>query len=192
MKLNMLDFLRENKQTHKNEFGCVMIFFDFPQLNEIQNHIHIEDLYEDPNDDSFGLETEPHCTLLFGLHPEVTTQQVKDIINKFNFTTLTPLNISKFENPKYDVLKYDIGYKERDGNYLNKINKELSKYPHTNKFPDYHPHSTIAYLKPGKADEYINYFKDKDLNYELNPKYVIYSKIDGTKDKIKINESKRI
>lgn len=187
MQFKFLDFLRENKQNLKREFGCVMIFFDFPQLKSIQNNIDKEDIYEDPNDDNFGLENDPHCTLLFGLHKEVTTEQVKDIINNFTFTNLTPLNISKFStNPKYDVLKYDIGYTIKGGNYLNKINKELRKLPHTSNFPDYHPHSTIGYLKPGTADKYINKFKSIDLNYDLKPKYVIYSKTDNTEDKIKI------
>ena len=89
-------------------------------------------------------------------------------------------------NIEHDVLKYDIGYKIKGGNFLSKINSELRKLPHTNSFPDYHPHSTIGYLQPGEADKYISKFKNKDLDYDLIPKYIIYSKTDGTKDKIEI------
>ena len=50
---------------------------------------------------------------------------------------------SLFENPKYDVLKFDV-----ISPLLNKINKKLTKeLPYTSDFPDYHAHCTIAYIK---------------------------------------------
>jgi 2'-5' RNA ligase len=68
------------------------------------------------------------------------------------------------------VLKFDVESED-----LNKLNKVFSDYPNTNKFPDYHPHCTIAYLKSGKAAKYIK--KAKDLvNMDIKPDKIVYSK----------------
>jgi hypothetical protein len=59
---------------------------------------------------------------------------------------------------KYDVLKFDVRYPTKSGAFLHKINSKLQELPHTNGFPDYHPHSTIAYLKSGSGKKYIEKF----------------------------------
>lgn len=172
-------------EDHKHEFGCAMLYFDFPQMKDIHNQIDKNDIYVDPEDPSFGLESEPHCTLLFGLHPEVTTEDVTKVIDGHDLDQIfLAHNISTFDNPNYDILKFDIGYKIRGGNILGKINNQLRTFPHTNDFPDYHPHMTIAYLNKGEGQKYVDKFKGNQFN--LNPSYAVYSKPDGTKDKIEI------
>jgi 2'-5' RNA ligase len=163
----------------KNEYGCVMLFFDFPQMEELHMHINPDDVYIDPNDDSFGLEKEPHVTLLFGLHNGVSTEDVEKVLNDFTFETCTMGNSSLFENGRYDVLKFDVR-----GEGLHDANKKLSELPHTTDFPDYHPHMTIGYLKLGKGKKYADMFKR--LKYGLLPQYAVYSKTDGTQDRINI------
>jgi hypothetical protein len=55
----------------------------------------------------------------------------------------------------------------------------LVKLPHTTDYPDYHPHSTIAYLKKGKGEKYTD--KLKGAEYIVNPSKIVYSKPDGNK-----------
>lgn len=174
---NWLFEKEEKKQTY--DYGCVMLYFDFPEMENLHSQIDEEHIYTEDNDNSYGLETEPHCTLLYGLHDNVSTEMVENIMKNYAFGSCTIKNASLFENEKFDVLKFDV-----EGDGLHDCNKDLCKFPHTTNFPDYHPHMTIAYLKPGMGKEYAEMFKDKVET--LKPKYVVYSKADGGKDIIKI------
>jgi len=179
-KIKTLMGLNENKKK-VNGFGCVMIYLDFPEFKNLQKEINKDDLYVDPQDDSFGLERgSAHVTLLYGLHEEVTDQQVIDIVSKFDFGEISIKNISLFKNELFEVLKFEVE-KEK---YLIKCNKELSKLPNTNEFKIFNPHLTLAYLKLGEGDKYIKMFEG--LKYDLQPTKIVYSKIDGTEIKIKI------
>jgi 2'-5' RNA ligase len=176
--IKLLDLLIE-KKGDSYEYGCVMLYFDFPLMNKIHDGIDSKDLYEEEDDRTYGLEDEPHVTLLFGLHNDVSLDDIKKILDKFTFSTCKIYNASLFKNEKYDVLKFDI-----KGENLHACNKALKQYPYTNKFPDYHPHMTIGYLKPGMGEKYTNMLKEQE--FELVPKYAVYSEPDGTKSKIKI------
>ena len=114
-----------------------------------------DDLYTEEDDDSYGRETEPHVTILYGLHEEIEDKDIEVDIKEIKTPKIDFKNISSFNNDKFDVLKFDVESKD-----LTKLNKIFAKYPNTNKFPDDHPHCTIAYLKSGKAAEYIKKAKD--------------------------------
>jgi len=176
--MKLMDIINESER--KFEYGCVMLYFKFPEMFKIQDSIDPEDLYEEEDDDSFGFETEPHTTLLFGLHKEVTTEQVKNVLDDFTYYTVKAHNPSLFKNEKYDVLKFDI-----KGDSLHETNKVLKEFPHTSDFPNYHPHMTICYLKPGLGKKYVDKLKKFD-DFWLAPQHSIYSKSDGKKDKISI------
>ena len=167
------------KQKRSHEYGCVMLYFDFPEIKEIHRIIDPNDVYIDPDDDSYGLEDEPHITLLFGLHEGVSSHDVKKVLSNHKYNGCNVHNASLFENEKYDVLKFDV-----EGNDLHETNNELKKFPYTSDFPDYHPHMTIGYLKPGTGKKYTKKLNDED--YVLVPLHAIYSKTDGTKEKIPI------
>jgi hypothetical protein len=175
--IKFLDLLKEEKQTY--DYGCVMLYFDFPQMNKIHDVIKPDDVYTKEDDRSFGFENEPHCTLLYGLHDGVTTEDVESVLNKHTYYTCKAHNASLFENPEYDVLKFDI-----KGDNLHETNADLQQYPFTSSFPDYHPHMTIAYLKPGTGKRYVKMLKE--VEFDLLPQYAVYSKPDGDKDKINI------
>lgn len=170
------DLLKEEKATY--EYGCAMLYFSFDKLKELQSKISEDDLYTGSDDENsrYGLEDEPHVTLLYGLHSEVTDDDVFNTVFDFkdNINDLELINVSKFDNPKYDVLKFDV-----KSQILKDINKALTKLPHTTDFPDYHAHSTIAYLKKGMSNKYIELFKDN--SYKVKPLKIVYSKADGTK-----------
>lgn len=177
--IKLIDLLKENTQS-KYEFGCVMLYFNFPELIELQNKIDPSDLYTEEGDIKYGLEDEPHCTLLYGLHEEVTLDKVKDKLNLYYWGPLEIYNVSYFKNDKYDVLKFDV-----NGEILHDVNEELRELPYTSDFPEYHPHLTVAYLQPGMGDKYIELFKN--IKYNLEPEYIIFSH-SNLKDKIKIKK----
>jgi 2'-5' RNA ligase len=171
------EFMNEKKTTY--DYGCAMIYFDFPEMKDLHSKINKQDVFVDPKDSTFGLETEPHCTLLYGLHNDVSLQTIKDTLNGLEFGTCTIQKASLFENEKFDVLKFDVS-----GSGLHDGNAQLSKLPHTTDYPDYHPHMTVAYLKSGTGKSYIETLGDSEK--ELKPMYIIYSHPDGTKTKISL------
>ena len=170
----------ESKSGKLYRYGCVMVYLDIPNWENIVSHIDQEDLYK-PEVKRFGLETDPHVTILYGLHSDVNDE---DVINVFkdissNDIVLNVDGIGIFENPEFDVIKMNV-----KSDTLNILNEELKKLPHTSDYPDYKPHITIAYLLPGTGKKYI----ESDYKYTFNQvKKIIYSKANGEKIEISID-----
>lgn len=169
--------LESKKQTFSK--GCVMVYMDLPKdVKDIHAAIEKKDIYTEKGDRSFGIEEEFHATLLYGIEEGVKSSTVKELLKDFDFGELTIHNISKFDNDKYDVLKFDV-----KASSLNKANKLLRKeLPYENDYPDYHAHATICYLKKGKADKYIEMFKE--IKFKSLPSKIVYSVPSGTKHTI--------
>ncbi len=167
-------FIKESTD-HKHEYGCVMLGLECPNWKEIQSQIHPDDVYHHPTDTSYGLEDNPHVTLKFGLHPEVEDSQIEEIVNKFKGQNLSLdiLGIDSFQNKDFDVVKFSVNPTEQ----IKAINQELSKLPNSDQYPDYKPHITVGYVKPGMAQKYVD--PNKKLNYKI--KGVEYSKASGEK-----------
>lgn len=181
--IKLKDLIKENSNS-TYDYGCVMLYFNFPEINKIHDAINPKDVYTEEGDKTFGLEDEPHTTLLYGLHTEVTLDNVKDVLSGYTYTPCTIHNPSLFKNEKYDVLKFDV-----KGDNLHKTNEALKKYPYTSSFPKYHPHLTIGYINPGLGQKYVDMLNKviPTSGYQLVPQYAVYSMPDGTKHKIKIN-----
>lgn len=103
-----------------------------------------------------GREDEPHVTIRYGLTTE-DPESVRSIFADAGPVKLKLGAVSYFpaaETGKdYDVLKVDV---ESAG--LRRLNRELASVPHEDKFPDYRPHATIAYVKPGLGAKYAKKF----------------------------------
>jgi hypothetical protein len=153
------------------------------ELKSVDRTLSLSDIYDD-EDGTHGLETKPHTTLLYGLHDNDSIFKMsKYILENAKYDDCEIKTPSLFENEKYDVLKFDV-----DGSFLYKINKELSKLPHTTDYPDYHPHLTIGYLKPGCGKKYVKIIKEKYKDeIILTPKHAVYSYPDRKIVKIEIN-----
>jgi 2'-5' RNA ligase len=178
--LKYSEFLINKEKPKGYEYGCAMIGFTFPALEEIHKCIMEEDIFTKEGENSYGLEKEPHVTLLYGLHSdEIEDEVVKEICMSHKYDNITLENVSLFENKEYDVLKFDV-----KGNSLHECNEKLSKLPHTTDYPNYHPHSTIAYLKSGTGKKYLETLKDS--KHSIIPHEVLYSKPSGDKFKWKI------
>jgi 2'-5' RNA ligase len=170
------------KKKDKNKeysYGCSMLYFNFPDMKKLHEAIPADAIHEE------GLETEPHVTLLYGLHSDEIEDNDVIEASKGDYEEIKLHKLSLFENEKYDVLKFDV-----KGKGLHAANKRLSKFPHTTNFPDYHPHCTIGYLNPGRGKEVLKLLKDFPKEFvitaeDMNTK-VVYSKPDGEKIKVKL------
>jgi hypothetical protein len=156
-------------------FGCVMLNLDFPGWDRIIKKIEENDIYREENE--YGIEKDPHVTVLYGLHNDIPDSVIEERISKMSSPKLRLENISIFENDdkKYDVVKFDV-----EGEGLHEMNKMFAELPHTNDYPKYNPHSTICYVKKGTGKKYIQKLSEP---IEINPSHVIYSKSDETKKK---------
>jgi len=180
--LRLADYLNENS-TSTYDYGCAMLHFTFPEMEQIQELIKPMDVYRRAGDKSYGLEDEPHTTLLYGLHDdEITLDEVEAIFDKYTFYTVKVHNPSLFETDEYDVLKFEV-----EGDNLHEINSDFKEYPFTSNYPDYNPHLTIGYIRRGRGQKYVDLLNEKGMNeYWLAPQYGVYSQPDGTKNKIEI------
>ena len=172
-------FINEVKKNDNIEYGCLMLFFHIPKWNYITSLIKKEDIYDL---DGYGIENEPHVTILYGFHDDVKPNVLLDEIkNNFN---LKPIEIkineiSIFENSDYDVVKFDV-----DSDDLVEINKFIKKFPHTSDYSDYKPHMTISYVKRGMGKKYIKKLKK---TYSLFGNKLVYSDKNKNKDILNLN-----
>jgi len=151
MLINFDDFLdmQSRLQSGNAEFGCVMIYLEPKGWKSVLATIDKDDLTDK------GLEDEPHVTGLYGLHSWSIADA--DVVAAVHAACPAPIAVetakefSLFEVPeKYDVLKIDCF-----GPALSALNAALrSKFPRTNTYDEYHPHMTVAYLKPGAGKKY--------------------------------------
>lgn len=159
----------------KHEYGCSMIFFELPFMEAVHKIIDAADVYaDDESERAYGLETDPHVTLLYGLHDDVDDDDVMDRSRPEEVDEITLCDVSVFDNPDYDVLKFDCR-----AEWLHECNKRLIELPHTNKYSDYHPHATIGYLKKGAGKKYVDMLSGIEI--KVMPGKIVYSKSDGSK-----------
>jgi len=101
----------------------------------------------------YGKETNPHITLMYGLHP-VEEGRVKELLTKVPKKISATLGkISKFENSDtpYDVLKIEV-----HSQHLDKIHEIIrNNFNNDYQWPEYNPHVTLAYVKKGTCNEFV-------------------------------------
>jgi 2'-5' RNA ligase len=141
------------KNDEDAKYGCVMMDANIPDWEDYHlAGIDEEDIHTKPYDDSYGLETQPHITIVYGIHEdEIDEETISNVIEE-NLEPLTVLieEVDIFEGEEYDVVKYNVPVSEQ----LQKYRDLFLKFPNTQKFPKYNPHMTIAYVKPGKGKKY--------------------------------------
>lgn len=167
----------EMKKEHSGadyKYGCVMVHLNVPNWNEIISYIKPEDLYK-PEVERYGVETEPHITILYGLHENVNDSDVEKIVKSVDgddiVIDITGIDI--FQNDEFDVVKMTV-----KSEYLTKLHYELCKLPNSDKYPTYNPHITIAYVNKNMGSKYQ---KSNYKHHIEGVHSVIYSKPDGSK-----------
>lgn len=183
MKLkNLIPKIVTENSTQSYDYGCVMIYFNFDDMEKLHKLIDPADIYTEDDDKSFGLEDEPHTTLLYGFHKEVSVKDIESVTDKYTYYTCRLHNPSLFESKDYDVIKFDV-----DGENFKETNSDLKQFPHTSTFPNYHPHLTVGYVKKGMGKKYVEEFKKRKLTkFWVHPQFVMYSHADGSKTQLSI------
>lgn len=151
MIMRYLQFIKESNTEPK--LGCVMISLKFDNWNEILDVINEDDIFY-REDGPCGKCKHPHITLLYGLHEDVSLEDVKECFNGVSADdiSLAVNSVSVFENKEFDVVKLSI----EENPLLIELNRRLSNLPNSNEFPEYKPHITIAYVKKGLGRKYAN------------------------------------
>ena len=159
----------------KYKLGCVMMEVSVSNWEEITSSIDKEDIYE-VEGENYGIQSNPHVTILYGLHEEVSLDQIKSVFEDLKGgIDISIEGIGVFENEKFDVVKFNVV----PIGALQNLHDKLSELPNTNEYPKYEPHITIAYVKKGFGKKY------EDLTYRHsvdNVDEVCYSMSNGSKE----------
>jgi 2'-5' RNA ligase len=174
----------KKKDEEEKTFGCVMMETKIPDWEEYHTAgIDEEDVYIKPHDKSYGLEEQPHVTVVYGIHEDEIDEETIANVIKENMKPLTVTidEVDIFEGDEYDVVKYNIPVTDQ----LMEYRKLFLKFPNTQSYPDYHPHMTIAYVKPGTGKKYKRKLREP---FEVTFTKGVYSWHDNPEDP---NEFKR-
>lgn len=130
------------------DYSCAMFVLDAPGkslIEKLTDMISKSDLAEK------GIEDEPHITIKYGLHTN-DADDVANVVSGFPGPVKVKLGkLSLFKHDDFDVLKIDVVSPA-----LHRLNRRLCKLPHTDTFPDYKPHLTLAYVDAGQGDKYLD------------------------------------
>jgi 2'-5' RNA ligase len=162
------------KESTGYKLGCVMVEVPVSNWNEITSIIDKNDLYE-VEGENYGIQDNPHLTLLYGLKPNITKEQVEKVLENAidgEKIEIEIENIGLFENENFDVVKFNIKKTEQ----LQRLFDSLSELPNENTFPDYNPHMTIAYVKKGLGKKYT-----KTYSHKVSSNDICYSMANGEK-----------
>ena len=162
------------------EFGCAMIEVPFADWNQITSMVDPEDVYEVEGDRSYGIQDNPHVTILYGLHKGVSPDDIKAVIDRFSGDLRVKIDgIGIFENEDFDVVKLNV---VPDGG-LQQLHEMISELPNSDQYPEYKPHITIAYVKKGCGRKY----EDAGFSREIGDiSEICYSMPGGRKEYFEI------
>lgn len=160
---------------HKNEYGCLMAIVPpthGPHIVKFgKTVIPPSILYTKPNDDSYGYDNNPHVTVKYGYAPDLTKQDLATILRGIKPFNIILHALSQFNNPEFDVVKFDA-----ESPVLRELRAKADQFPNNDRFPEYKPHMTLAYVKPKS----FGHIKEK-LTISVPIKHFEYSGADGRK-----------
>ena len=133
-----------------------------------------------------GREDEPHITVKYGLLAKEVPPALREIVKTTKPFPITLGKISLFKNEKNDVVKLDIESPE-----LHVLNQRISDaIPHEDTYPDYKPHATLAYVKPGSCDQMagVNPFKAKGTVNQFNAPGMRFAGAGDSDDEARVEE----
>ena len=121
------EFIKESINGYK--YGCVMIDVPVGNWDEITSWIDPNDIYEGDGDSTYGIQKRPHLTILYGLHKEVSLDDVKSVFTDFDGDINIEVNgVDIFENDKFDVVKFNVNPQGS----LQYLFDKLSELPNSN------------------------------------------------------------
>jgi 2'-5' RNA ligase len=136
-----------------NKYSCVIAPADQYTQMEIMNWV---DVHIDPNDidEVDGVEENSHVTLMYGLIENQPNPYFETLCRVISPMYINPVRLGVFRNETQDVL-----FIEFDNTECMSAAREwiMRCMPYAlSREGKYIPHMTIAYLKPGCADKYLD------------------------------------
>lgn len=136
----------------KYEYGCVMAIVSedaSKKIIDIGKKLIPDDILYFEEGQEYGREVEPHVTIKFGLTQTYSKDKIGEVFSKIEPFKITLIAIDIFSNPKFDVVKFNV-----ESDVLKKLNSLFSKLPNEDEHPIYHPHMTLAYVKPREGKRF--------------------------------------
>lgn len=151
---------------HKNtsrEYAFLMVDYENNHfIKDLQDKIKKEELYVEEDNNDYGLETNPHVTLVPCLDNDVDLEELKTYLDNVSEYDIILTDLSKFECENFDVLKCAV-----KSDKLKATNKKILKdFESHSEYKEYNPHLTIAYMKRGMADKYLKDILPKLIHLE--------------------------
>lgn len=148
------------------KFSSTQVNIEEPLKGQIVDWIKSITLESDLAED--GIETDSHITVKYGLHTDDADAVCRLIENlppiRATLGKTSIFEVSKSDGRRFDVVKIDI-----DSDDLHRFNKIISdSLEHTDTFPNYHPHLTLAYVKAGHGPRYagLTRFEGTELVFD--------------------------
>lgn len=116
----------------------------------VGQHIPDKDLYKRKG--TFGRETKPHVTVKWGLRSLDCSPELRQLVKQAKPFAIQLGLVDVFKGNEFDVVKLNVV-----GAGLNRLHAALSTFPNDDerKPGEYKPHVTLAYVKPGAADDLV-------------------------------------
>ena len=163
-------------------YAFLMVKYDTPLVIEkLHKDIDPEDVYEYGNE-QFGLEKDTHATLAPCLDNGITVVELKKYLNPIGSYSACIGELSMFECPDYDVLKYDVTCQA-----LHESNAKIGAHHTMHTEYTYHPHMTVAYMKKGCAKKYMLPKYNAFPILYVPAKYFMWSFYDSSDNQQRIN-----
>ena len=167
----------EGIEASADSWGCLMAYYP-EKLSEkirgwVKENVPEDSLYED--EDGYGYENEVHTTLAYGIDPSNTEDVLEETVKNCGVSSpkVSLGSVDKFYgkdsgNP-YDVLKIKV-----NGDDLHKLHAFISDALGLpgNTHPEYSPHLTLAYVKPGCCEDLVG---EKPFDFEDTLSDFVYS-----------------
>lgn len=145
------------------------------KISAMARRIHPDDLVGD------GVETEPHITIKYGLHTNTPDDVVAAISDRPPVAVVLG-KTSVFPSDEHDVVKIEV-----EGQGIRDLNAAVSAALEcTDTYPEYKPHLTIAYVKPGMGEKYAAALNDMQGTAIAFDRFTFSAK-DRTKTTIPLN-----
>lgn len=137
------------------------------RVRQMQTMIDPDDLAAD------GFELHPHITARFGLHTNDATV-VAENVKGFGPVAIRTGDVSAFYG-KDNGTPHDVLLLQIDSPDLERLNAKLGELPNTATYSEYRPHATIAYVKAGLADKYLERLRANNLPQSVRTHQVTFS-----------------
>jgi len=184
------DLIAKTKKVKQGDYSCLMALVPHELAQEIVEwgvrNVPDGELYLS-EDGKFGRELEPHVTIKYGL----LTNDAKYVRRSFNEDKPFHAKLGKVRHFEPPELPFDVLTIEVISEDLNKANEKVCKKFDCAKglvSDEYKSHITIAYMKRGKAKDFIGYdgFNGKEVDLDT----VIFSPRKGNRTYFSISQDK--